>query len=82
MIFIDKITYLTNNQKEIIVHKIYEIDSSLKKYYLICNIGILVARYINETKYEVSDLFLETTAGRLLFSTNFKNAIKTKNYVT
>jgi hypothetical protein len=73
---------LSNNQKEIIVYKIYEIDSSIKKYYLLCNIGILIARYINETKYEVTDLFLETTPGRLLFSTNFKNAIKTKNYVT
>jgi DNA-directed RNA polymerase subunit beta' len=82
LIFIDKVTYLSNNQKEIIVYKIYEIDSSIKKYYLLCNIGILIARYINETKYEVTDLFLETTPGRLLFSTNFKNAIKTKNYVT
>jgi hypothetical protein len=54
----------------------FEIDIPLQKYYLITNIGILIARYVNENKYELTDLFLETTPGRLIFSQNFKNSVK------
>ena len=79
--FIDTITYLNNTEKKIIVHKIFIINNNIKKYYLLTNIGILIARYIKENKYELNDLFLETTPGRLIFSNNFKNAIRIKNYV-
>ena len=80
--FIDTVTFLSNNEREIFVYKMFEIDIPLQKYYLITNIGILIARYVNENKYELTDLFLETTPGRLIFSQNFKNSVKKQTYVT
>jgi hypothetical protein len=80
--FVDTVTFLSNNEREIFVYKVFEIDISLQKYYLITNIGVLIARYVNENKYELTDLFLETTAGRLIFSQNFKNSIKKETYAT
>lgn len=80
--FVDTVTLLSNNEREIFVYKMFEIDVPLQKYYLITNIGILIARYVNENKYELTDLFLETTPGRLIFSQNFKNSIKKQTYVT
>ena len=73
--FIDTLTNLDINEKEIYVHKIFQIDSTAKKFYLISTIGILIAHYMNENTYEITDIFIETTPGRLIFSTNFKNAI-------
>ena len=40
------------------------------------NIGILIAHSLDEINYEITDLFLETTPGRLIFSINFNNALK------
>jgi hypothetical protein len=42
------------------------------------SIGILIAHYLNENYYQLTDLFLETTPGRLIFSVNFKTSIKNK----
>jgi DNA-directed RNA polymerase subunit beta' len=49
--FVDTVTFLSNNEREIFVYKVFEIDISLQKYYLITNIGVLIARYVNENKY-------------------------------
>jgi len=43
---------------------------------MLTNIGILIAHLINDNNYEITDLFLETTPGRLIFSFNFTNALK------
>ena len=82
LIFLDTLTQLSVNEKTVKVFKILELEISLQRYYLLTNIGILIANYVNETKYELTDLFLETTPGRLIFSTNFKNAVKKEHYVT
>jgi len=76
--FIDTITNLTTNEKEVIIEKVFPVSNSLSKYYLITNIGILIAEGKNEKNYEITDLFLETTPGRLIFSINFINSIKLK----
>jgi DNA-directed RNA polymerase subunit beta' len=74
--FIDNITHLNTNEREISILKIFRIGKNSEKYYLITTVGIFISRYFNENFYELTDLFLETTPGRLIFSNNFKNSIK------
>ena len=73
------------NGMPIVLHKIFQQNKKTAKYYLITNIGILIAKsskLLDEQVYEITDLFLETTPGRLIFSVNYKNLLKTrKNYV-
>ena len=77
IIFIDNITQLHSNEREITILKTFRVGSKMDKFYLITTIGVFIARYYNIDCYELSDLFLETTAGRLIFSNNFKNSMKT-----
>ena len=72
--FKDKHFFL--NQREIFIHKIFAVGSAQLKYYLITTIGILIVRKISQYDYKITDLFLETTPGRLIFSINFKNLMK------
>ena len=76
--FFDTKTGLETNQKFISILKIFQFGKNYTKYFLVTNIGILIAHKKNQQNYEISDLFLETTAGRLIFSINFKNAINCK----
>lgn len=89
LIFSDKISFLDINTKNITVYKIYKIQGRLEKFYFLTNIGILIARQKTEkrnhynfenqvlikTGYVLTDLFLETTAGRILFSLNYKYSL-------
>ncbi len=65
------------NEKEITIYKILKINQIIEKFYLITDIGILIAYSTgtNLTKYCITDLFLETTPGRLIFTSNFKKAL-------
>ena len=74
--FLDNVTRLKTNEREIRILRIFRVGPKAEKYYLITTIGIFISRYLNSNYYELTDLFLETTAGRLIFSNNFKNAIK------
>jgi len=74
--FIDTLTTLNIQQKEITIYKLFNVGNHSSKYYLITNIGIIVACAVSANKYEFVDLFLETTPGRLIFSLNLKNAIE------
>lgn len=65
-------------EQSILIYKTFSSGSNVKKHYLITNIGILIAHSGNNSTYEITDLFLETTPGRLVFSLNFKNLINTK----
>ena len=76
IIFIDAITHLKANECGIVIKQLYWVGKKREKCYLITNIGIFISRYMNEGFHELTDLFLETTPGRLIFSTNYKNAIK------
>jgi DNA-directed RNA polymerase subunit beta' len=75
LVFTDEVTQFASNDREITLKKIFNVGGTSEKYYLITTIGIFISRYINENYYELTDLFLETTPGRLIFSTNFKNSI-------
>jgi hypothetical protein len=74
--FSDNLTSLKINTTEIKIHKIFQIEKTTKKFYLITTIGILIAHNITDSNYEITNLFMETTPGRLIFNNNFKNAIK------
>lgn len=74
--FLDIDSYLKSNEREIFLQKILPSQNSSTKLYFITTIGILIAQHLSHQNYEITDLFLETTAGRLIFSKNFKNVIK------
>ena len=64
----------------------------LSKFYILTNVGIFIATEIEKNfslssssdnldkkkKYCLTDFFLETTPGRLIFSINFKKAINSQ----
>jgi DNA-directed RNA polymerase subunit beta' len=54
--------------------KKYLISDKFKKYCLITTIGIMIV-YEKNNIFELRNLFLETTPGRLIFSKNLKNKI-------
>ena len=74
--FMDPLTTLNLHKKEILIYKLFNVGNSSSKYYLITSIGIIIAYSISENQYDFTDLFLETSPGRLIFSINFKNAIQ------
>jgi DNA-directed RNA polymerase subunit beta' len=65
-------------EKKIVLYKIFSVGNKKTKYYLITSIGIIIANYKENFTYEVTNLFLETTPGRIIFSLNFKNLIEKK----
>jgi DNA-directed RNA polymerase beta' subunit len=52
---------LNINEREIFIHKILSGKSS-EKYYLVTSIGILIAHYLNENYYQLTDLFFRDNA--------------------
>jgi DNA-directed RNA polymerase subunit beta' len=79
LILIDSSLLLEGNQSQIQILKIFQLSSLPNhKYFLITNIGIFVLRSNNQKEFFISDLFLETTPGRLIFSLNLKNSLKQK----
>lgn len=74
--FFDLESKLDINQKEVFIYKIFPLGNSSQKFYFLTNIGIFIARFLQENFYEFTDLFLETTPGRIIFNINFKTAIQ------
>lgn len=64
-----------NQLTEIQLIKFYKIFKSEANYYIITNFGILIARKKKNLYYLITDLFLETTAGRILFAQNLKHLL-------
>lgn len=74
---------LTNiNTKKVLTNlnniEIYKIFYSKKNHYLITNIGILVARKKLNFLYNITEFFLETTPGRIIFNLNLRKSIEIK----
>jgi len=77
IIFLDKFKNILFNEKNISIINIYYSQNINRKIYIISTIGIFIGYsndLINPT-YQLTDLFLETTPGRLLFALNYKNSI-------
>jgi len=68
--------------KKIILQKIfysqgsYSVSGFVKKAYLFTNVGIIVAKRFSNTSYEILNLLLETTPGRILFEKYIKASIQ------
>lgn len=60
------------NQKKINYFGFFCGKKFSKKLYIITNLGIIVAHVIRDDAYILKDLYLETTAGRLVFANNIK----------
>jgi DNA-directed RNA polymerase beta' subunit len=71
--FSDTTKYFTVADKDIIIIKKIQGNN---KHYLLTNIGIFIAENFNQNKYLLTNLFLETTPGRLIFGLNYKKSIK------
>jgi len=54
-----------------------QIEVTKTKSYFFTSFGILIAYRQHETFYQVTDLFLETTPGRLIFSLNLQTTLST-----
>jgi DNA-directed RNA polymerase beta' subunit len=70
-------------EQNIIIYKKFQVGNLKEKFYLISNVGILIAhkklsktQQISNLEYQLTDFFLETSPGRLIFSRNFKNALE------
>jgi DNA-directed RNA polymerase subunit beta' len=76
---------LNNHKKNILfqemnieIHEIYGITFSMSKFYILTNLGIFIAyksKDFGNESYYLTDFFLETTPGRLIFSINFKKSM-------
>ena len=60
-------------EKKIILYKKFKSFKNIFKYYLITNIGIFIVNKLKNNNYVLTNIFLETTPGRLIFNLNFKN---------
>lgn len=58
--------------KTITIYKRFEVKKVIKTYYFLTNLGILLAKHVKNDIFEITDFFLETTPGRLIFSMNLK----------
>jgi DNA-directed RNA polymerase beta' subunit len=64
-------------EKEILISKIFEVSKPKKRFYVLTNIGIFIAHatHLPSRPYYLTDLFLETSPGRLIFNTNFQQSM-------
>lgn len=69
-------------KKKIVIQKIfysqgnYTLSGFVKKAYIFTNVGIIVAKRFSNSTYEVINLLLETTPGRILFEKYIKASIQ------
>ena len=68
------------NKKSIIISKIYQAKKKEKIYFLLTNVGILIAKKKLKSYYMITEFFLETTPGRIIFNLTTQNNLK-KNYI-
>jgi DNA-directed RNA polymerase subunit beta' len=66
--------FMDFNHKEITIFESFSKDKI--RHYLITNLGILIIEKKNNKSYYLTNFFIETTAGRLIFTKNFNNIIK------
>lgn len=72
-----KLNNIFFQKKQIKIYKQFKVNLDENKYYLLTNIGILIVSQVYMTEYLLTDLFFETSPGRLIFSINVQNTLKT-----
>lgn len=68
-------------KKNLFLLKCYCLNEKKKTYAFITNVGVFLALALNSYEFQVTDLFLETSVGRLIFNSNYKNSLQKGNYV-
>ena len=68
-------------KKNLSLLKCYCLNEKKKTYALITNVGVFLALAVNSCEFQVTDIFLETSVGRLIFNSNYKNSLQKGNYV-
>lgn len=68
--------FLSIGERKIIIYKTFQFGNKIGRKYFLTNAGIFIGRLILEDKYEITDFFLETTPGRLIFSVNIKRILE------
>jgi DNA-directed RNA polymerase subunit beta' len=76
LVFRDLFQFEEINEKILVIQKTFCFPlKNTKKYFLFTNLGILTLEKNHRDSFKILSFFLETTPGRLIFSTNFKNSI-------
>jgi DNA-directed RNA polymerase beta' subunit len=76
LLFLDNLNFLNVIEKPLTIHRIFShTKKNIKKYFLFTNLGILILEKREKHSITIFCFFLEITAGRLIFSTNFRNSI-------
>jgi DNA-directed RNA polymerase subunit beta' len=73
--FFNPLISILQKTQQVNIYKIFNFETS-NKYYLLTNLGIILCYKITNIFYQITDIFIETTAGRLIFNKNFKNSLK------
>jgi hypothetical protein len=56
-------------------------SKSIKKIYFFTNLGIVIGKAFSQTTYQIINLFLETTPGRILFEKTIKDSIHYSKFI-
>ena len=60
--------------KPIIIFKIFPVlTNQIKKYFVLTSLGIMILQQNSQKIFYLTDFFIETTVGRIIFTTNLKN---------
>jgi DNA-directed RNA polymerase subunit beta' len=60
--------------KPIIIFKIFPVlTNKIKKYFVLTSLGIMILQQNSQKIFYITDFFIETTVGRIIFTTNLKN---------
>lgn len=66
-------TKLNFKSQKLVIYKKLCFTNTFQKCYFLTNVGILIGYQEKEDMYNITHLLLETTAGRVIFSSNFNN---------
>lgn len=67
---------LSSEKQKVLIYKTFQFGQQPLKYYFLTNVGIFIGRITPKGNYQLTDFFLETTPGRLIFSVNLKIILK------
>nr|BBH43105.1 RNA polymerase b'-subunit [Spumella sp. NIES-1846] len=58
-----------------LIKKIYKLGEIYPKYILLTNIGIIIINFKSLNIFKITDFFLETTVGHIIFNLNYFNSL-------
>jgi DNA-directed RNA polymerase subunit beta' len=67
--------FFKSSEKKLKILKSFKSKKISRKFYFLTNIGVLIGNASDDKSYRITNLFLETTPGRIIFSSNLKNIL-------